>query len=600
MKRKFYLLLPLFFLSLIAYSQVKFTVIPPRGAETGRNFKVTFRLENGNANEPRIGEIIGCRFIFGPATSTSHSMTIVNGKQSSTSSVEYSYTYSTDSAGVYTIPPATVTVDGKLYKTEATKFEVYKSNAPKGQNKTTTHNGVGGTLGSSTSISKEDVFIRMIPTRTSVYEQEPIECTIKLYTKYRQIQNFKAVSQPNFDGCLIEEIPVQPALDEVEEYNGQTYSTAVLKKVIIFPQKSGRLKLNSGKYDITVTKYERINSFFGPQLYPVGEEEVHVNPGDLSIDVKPLPAPAPMEFNGAVGKFGFSSKLSSNKLRTNEAATLTYTISGTGNIRYIKEPEVDFPEEFEQYSPKAEINARVNGASVQGTVTIEYTFVPQAPGDFTIPGGKFVYFDPSTKEYVTIPIESYKVNVARGAGVSVNATTDQISLNAQMTDILHIKPGASNLKLNHSLLVYSGLYWVIVACLIILFCAGIYWKMKQEKTRADVTGQRIAKAGKVARRRLKSARAALNTGDGGELFYSELLKAMWGYLSDKLSIPASQLTRDNISARLGEKNIPQETINKVIDILDHCEMARYTPDSGSMESMTSVLQETENVMASLD
>lgn len=600
--------LPLFLLFIfiftgIAFGQVSFSVIPPRDARAGSNFKIVYRLENGNANEPRVGEITGCRFVWGPARSTSHSYVINNGQQSSTSTIEFSYTYSTDSAGIYTIPSATISVDGKLFKTQPTKFEVYPSdnrqksgsqgNSSKGQSRP-------NILGSNSTISKEDVFIRMIPTRTSVFEQEPIECTIKLYTKYRQIQNFKSVSQPNFDGCLIEEIPVQASLDQVEEYKGQTYSTAVLKKVIIFPQKSGQLKLNSGRYDITVMQYERINSFFGSQLYPVGEEEIHVNPGDLTIDVKPLPSPAPVEFTGAVGKFNFTEKLSSDKLRTNEAATLTYTISGTGNIRYLKEPSIDLPAEFEQYSPKAETDAHITGSNISGKMVVEYTFVPQAPGDFTIPGGTFVYFDPSSKEYVSIPYPSHRVSVARGAGTSVSTTTEQMQLNASMNDILHIKPGVSNLKINHTLLVYSGLYWVIVAFMILTCAVALILRIRQEKNRSDITGQRMAKAGKIAKKKLKAAREALTKNENNELFYQEILKALWGYLSDKLSIPSSQLTRENISVRMTERNIPESSIEQVIDILDKCEMARYTPDAGSLSNMTNVLNETENVMESLE
>lgn len=584
-------------------AQTKFTVIPPRAAEAGRNFNVVFRLENASANDPRVGDIIGCKFIYGPSRSTSQSYVFSNGTQTSTSTVDFTYTYQADSAGTYTIPAASISVNGKLMKTDPVKFQVYPSNRP-ANNSQQGSNQSGGNFApmkTGTSLSKSDVFIRMIPNRSTVYEQEPIECTIKLYTKYRQIQNFRAISQPNFDGCLIEEIPVTPALDNVEEYNGQTYSTAVLKKVIIFPQKSGKLTLNSGKYDITVMQYERYNTFFGQQLIPTGEEEIHVNPGDLTINVTPLPtANRPADFTGAVGNFTFSSKLSNDHLRTNEAATLTYTISGTGNIRYLKEPIVDFPEEFEQYTPKAETNAHISGSNVAGTMTVEYTFVPQAPGEFTIPGGNFVYFNPASKDYVTIPIPSQKVNVARGAGVSTTVAPEQMKIDQGMTDILHIKNGVHNLSKSHYLLVYSGLYWVILGGMLILFVGYVIHRNQSERRKSDVAGLKLAKAGKMARKRLKNARAALASGDQGEKFYNEILSALWGYLSDKFAIPSSQLTRDSISDKLTEKNIPEETIKKVIDILDQCEMARYTPESMSDDKMKTVLAETEQVMESIE
>lgn len=601
---KLFSLITVFLSAVLSLSaETKFTVIPPRAAEAGRHFSVVFRLENANANDPKVGDIIGCKFLYGPSKSTSQSYVFSNGTQTSTSTIDYTYTYSTDSAGVYTIPSATISVNGKLMKTEPVKFQVFPSNRPANSSQQSNNNQGGNfaPMKTGASLSKSDVFIRMIPNRTTVYEQEPVECTVKLYTKYRQIQNFRAVSQPNFDGCLIEEIPVTPTLDNVEEYNGQTYSTAILKKVIIFPQKSGKLTLNSGKYDITVMQYERYNTFFGQQLVPTGEEEIHVNPGDLTINVTPLPVSnRPSDFSGAVGNFNVTSKLSNDHLRTNEAATLTYTISGTGNIRYLKEPVVEFPEEFEQYAPKAETNAHISGANVAGTMTVEYTFVPQAAGEYIIPGSSFVYFNPVTKEYVTVPVPSQKINVARGAGVSTTVAPEQMRLDQGMTDILHIKNGVHNMSKSHYLLVYTGLYWVILGGMLILFIGYVIQKTRNEKRKSDVAGLRLAKAGKVARKRLKNARAALSSHDGGERFYNEILTALWGYLSDKLGIPSALLTRDNISDKLSQRNLHQETINQVIDILDQCEMARYTPESMSHDKMKSVLGETEQVMESIE
>lgn len=584
---------------LTAYAETKFSVVPPKGAEAGRNFNVIYRLENATANEPKIGEILGCRFIYGPSRSTSQSIVFNNGHQTSTSTVEYSYTYKTDSAGVYTIPAASISVNGKLFKTEPVKFEVFPSNRPSGGNTGQQQGGNFAPLKSGSAISKDDVFIRMIPSKTTVYEQEPIECTIKLYTKYRQIQSFKAVSQPNFDGCIIEELPVSPSLDNVEQYNGQTYSTAVLKKVVIFPQKSGKLKLNSGKYDITVMQYERLNSFFGPQLYPVGEEEIHVNPGDLTINVTPLPPFSGDGFTGAVGDFTVQGKLSNDHLRTNEAATLTYTIKGTGNIKYLKEPSVELPAEFEQYTPKVETDAHLTGANTTGTMTVEYTFVPQAPGEFTIPGSEFTYFNPASRSYKTLPIPSFKISVARGAGTTTTVATEQMKINAGMTDILHIKTGVNDLKKNHTLIVYSWVYWLVAALLFIVFFAAVIGHIKHQHRLSDVTGLRLAKAAKVAKRHLKKANQTLKTGNS-ELFYQDMLKAVWGYLSDKLGIAASQLNRGNVSASMTERGVPQELIDRIVNILDECEMAQYTPQSMSAEAKEQMLKETEATMEAIE
>ena len=582
----------------IAVAQAKFSVIPPRQVIAGNKFNVTFRLENGEGNALKVSEINGCTFLYGPSTSTSSSYQIINGRTSSSTTIDYSYIYKADSEGTFTIPSASIQVDGKTLRTEPITFTVL----PQDQS-TQSSNGQGGvrvddfsTHSADKNIGKDEVFVRMIPNRSSVYEQEPIECTIKLYTKY-QINQFMAVSQPNFDGCLIEEIPVQASLNEIEHYNGQNYMTAVLKKVILFPQKSGKLVFNSGKYDISVVQYERVNRGFFTSNLPV-EKEIHVNPGDLSVNVLPLPFPQPDGFTGAVGNYSFQSKLSNEHLRTNEAASLTYTISGTGNIRYLKEPKITFPDEFEQYSPKTDINAKVIGNNVTGTYSVEYTFVPQAPGEYTIEGEDFIFFNPSSKEYITIEAPSYKVDVARGAGVSASIQSEKRDINVGMTDIIHIRPEVDDMRTSHEPIIYNWIYWIIwlVAALSLIYI--IIWRLNTRKKNADIAGQRLAKAGKLAKKRLKAARTSLNSND--EKFYEEILSALWGYLSDKLGISASQLTRDNISIKLSDKKIPEEVINQVISILDECEMARYTPESLSRENRDRVFEQTQNIMERIE
>ncbi|MCH5247119.1 MAG: protein BatD [Muribaculaceae bacterium] len=584
-------------LPVTAGAEAKFSVIPPRQVIAGNKFSVTFRLENGEGNGIKVSEINGCTFLYGPSTSTSSSFQVINGRTSSSTTVDYSYIYRADSEGTFTIPSASIQVDGKTLRTEPVSFKVL----PPDQSSAGSQGVRVDDLSTQTSdkqVGRDEVFVRMIPSRTSVYEQEPVECTIKLYTKY-QINRFSAVSQPNFDGCLIEEIPIQSALNEIEHYNGENYMTAILKKVILFPQKSGKLTFNSGKYDISVVQYEKVNRGFFTSSLPV-EKEIHVNPGDLSITVQPLPFPQPEGFTGAVGTFSISSKLSNDNLRTNEAASLTYTISGTGNIRYIKEPKPEFPDEFEQYSPRSETDAHVAGNNVTGRMTIEYTFVPQAPGEYTIPAEDFVYFDPSKKEYITLPLPSRKINVARGAGVTTTVTAEKRDINAGMTDILHIKPNVNDMSASHSLIVYSWIYWIIWLALALALIYIIIWRNHLEKRNADVAGLRLARAGKLARKRLKAAREALVQPTGSDKFYEEILKALWGYLSDKLGIPSSQLTRDNIAARLNEKGISESLKDKVIEILDECEMARYTPQASSRENMDRVLDDTEKLMNGIE
>ncbi len=603
LNRIFAALLLIAFASLHVWADVTFKVLPPRNVIEGNKFNVTFRLENAQGNGLKVSEINGCSFLYGPSTSTQQSYQIVNGRTSSQKTVDYSFVYKAGAAGEYTIPSASIQVDGKTYKTEPLTFKVIPadSNAQGSGGQGGVRVDDASTHTSDKPVGKDDVFVRIIPSRTTVYEEEPIECVIKLYTKY-QIGSFLSVSQPNFDGCLIDEIAVQPSLNEIEHYNGQNYMTAVLKKVLVFPQKSGQLAFNSGKYDISVVQYERVSGGFFATNVPV-EKEIHVAPGDLTVNVKPLPSPQPEGFTGAVGQFTLDSRLSSDALRTNEAATMTITISGTGNIRYVKAPEVDFPADFEQYSPRTDIDANVVGNNVRGKLTVEYTFVPQTPGDYTIPPIDFVYFDPDKKEYVTLPIAERNIKVAKGVGTTVSTTqVEQKDINASMTDILHIKQGIHDMEVSHSLYVYSAGYWIIWIIFVVAFAGAIIYTRKMAVRNADVVGRKLAKVGKVGKKRLRLARSFMDSDDtkSADRFYEEVLKAMWGYIGDRFRIPSSQLTRQNVSASLSSNNVANDTIEQVVKVLDECEMARYTPSSTSVEARREVLAMAENAINSLE
>ena len=559
------------------HAQVSFTVKPPSRVYEGQRFPVTFRLTNAEGSDLKVSQINGCTLLYGPSVSTSQSYQVVNGRASSTSATEYTYYYKADKAGSFTIPAASVLADGKRYTTKAVSFTIHDiadANTPASQRPVDVDDV--DTQAAGRRVNSDDVFVRIILSKSSAYEQEAIGCTIKLYTKY-SISSFMPTKQPSFDGFLIQEVDLQPALNQTETYNGQNYMTAVLKKCIIFPQKSGKLTINSGNYDISVVQYENVNMGMFQVRQP-REAKIKVNSNSASIDITPLPQPQPEGFTGAVGKFEIDSRLVGNSFRTNDPATLIYTISGTGNIKYVKEPIIDFPTEFEQYTPKSDIQASVQGNDVTGSMTVEYTFVPQSVGDFTIGSDKFVYFNPQTRQYITLTTPSYPVKVAKG--VSAPVTTDQKDVENKNSDIRHIYLGEKNPVKEHRMVVLQSWYWVLYLLLIAVTVILIFANRRKARLNADVLGQKTAKASKVARRRLKSAEGFMKSGDS-EKFYEEMLRALWGYLSDKLAMPVSQLSRDNISATLASKGYSEESAEAIVSVLDDCEMARYTPDSSS-------------------
>lgn len=325
------------------------------------------------------------------------------------------------------------------------------------------------------------------------------------------------------------------------------------------------------------------------------EAKIKVNSNSASINILPLPQPQPEGFAGAVGTFKVDSRLVGNSFRTNDPATLIYTISGTGNIKYVKEPVIDFPSEFEQYTPKSDIQATVQGNDVTGSMTVEYTFVPQSVGDFTIGSDKFVYFNPQAKQYVTLNTPTYPIKVAKG--VSAPVTADQKDVENKNSDIRHIYLGDKNPAKEHSMVVLQSWYWFLYLGLLIIAIALIVMNRRNTRLNADITGRKTAKASKVARRRLKAAEGFMKAGDSDK-FYEEMLRALWGYLSDKLAMPVSQLSRDNISATLSSKGYSEESAEAIVSVLDDCEMARYTPDSSSR--MDSVFERGVNAINQLE
>lgn len=558
-------------------ADVSFTVKTPGRVFEGDKFPVTFRLTNADGSDLKVSQINGCTLLFGPSTSTSQSYQVINGKASSTSAVEYTYYYRADKAGNFTIPAASILADGKRMSTKAVSFTVHeRADRDKPASQRPVDVDDVDTQAAGRRVNSDDVFVRIILSKSSAYEQEAIGCTIKLYTKY-SISSFMPTKQPAFDGFLIQEVDVQPSLNEVESYNGQNYMTAVLKRCIIFPQKSGKLTINSGNYDISVIQYDNVNMGMFQVRQPK-ETKIKVSSNTGSIDIKPLPQPQPDGFTGAVGDFKIDSRLVGNSFRTNDPATLIYTISGTGNIKYVKEPVIDFPSEFEQYTPKSDIQTTVRGNDVTGTMTVEYTFVPQSVGDFTIGSDKFVYFNPQTRDYVTLTTPSYPIKVAKG--VSTPVSTEQHDVSNKNSDIRHIYLGDKNPRKEHTLVVLTTYYWLLYALLLIAAIAVITLNRRHARMSADVAGQKLAKASKVARKRLRKASEFMKSGDSDK-FYEEMLRALWGYLSDKLSMPVSQLSRQNIVTTLADKGYPENITKELVSVLDECEMARYTPDSST-------------------
>ncbi|MCM1110396.1 MAG: BatD family protein [Clostridium sp.] len=563
-----------------ATAQVSFSVSVPHRVKQGDKFPVTYRLKNAQGSGLKVRELPGCTLLYGPSVSTSQSTQIVNGQMSSSMTQDFTYYYRADKAGKCEIGEATIQADGKTLRSNTTSFTIVESTDPQGQQ------GGGGrqsrpsveyddvsTQSSDRAVSASDVFVRIILSKSSVYEQEALECEIKLYTKYG-ISTLIPTKQPAFDNFLIEELDISNQMNVEEVYNGQRYMTALMKKCILYPQKTGTLSINSGNYDLTVVQYDNVNMGLF-QVQQPRERQIKISSNSASLTVKPLPEPRPEGFDGAVGRFTAESHLVGTSFRTGEPASLMLTVKGTGNIKYLTEPKIDFPTQFEVYTPSSNTNASVSGNNMTGTMSVDYTFVPQAVGDFMIPALPFSFFDPSTGKYETIELPAYTLKVAKGKETVGTAT--QTDIDAQVKDIRFIDSTSDEtLRRSHTPVIRSAGYWIGLLSPALLLVIAVIAMRRRIRFNADINNVRLAKANKIARRRLKSAREAI-AGNNSEKFFDEMLRAIWGYLSDKLTIPSSQLSRTNIAEVMTGKGYGEETINATIGLIDECELAKYAP-----------------------
>lgn len=572
------------FTGLVSMAQ-QLSVQAPGQVIQGRNFTVTFRLINGEGSVSQGPELKGCVLRYGPALSTMQSYEMVNGKTSSTVIRDFSFTYYAEKAGTVTVPSISVNVGGKTLKTQAKTITILppdKSQQQAQDSRQSAGNGAPAqsvNSGNVKKISPNDLIVTVTLSKNHIYEQEAVIATIKVYTKH-SITSFRATTLPSFDGFLSEELEVKEQ-PKIEHFRGDNYYSAVLKRCLLYPQKDGTLTINSGRYDVTLETYEEISNGFFITRRPI-EQNITTVSNKVSVKVSPLPQPKPADFSGAVGKFSVSTNLEPQKMHTNEAATYTLVVNGTGNIKYLKVPDIDFGPGVEEYDPESESDAHFNGSDMTGTFTATYTIVPQQVGELNVAGSKFVYFDPSTGKYVSLDIPSYNRHVAKGAA-SASAAVQQTGIDKSMDDILYIKALKKNeLRDEHERAFYTWFYLLCYLLVAGALIATILVYRRQLKLNADVAGRRTARANRVANKRLKLARAEMQRHNNDE-FYTALSAALWGYISDKLGIPSSALTRDNVSEKLAEAGASEQLIEQTIHVIDECEMARFTPEHSDTE-----------------
>ena len=602
-------------MALTALAQdVEFKASAPAQVIVGKPFQLTYSV-NQRAKDLRAPEFTDFDYIAGPYTSQSSSTSFVNGKRTSSFTLTYTYTLMASKEGTFTIPPATIKVDGEQYTSNGVRISVLPPDQPSNasaasqpaSNSGSGQTAKGGQTSNSTSDLSSNIFMRTLVSKTKVHEQEAILLSYKLYfagVDVAQLTNNTRL--PEFKGFLKQELEIGEIQTELEHYNGRNYQTAVLYRTLLFPQRSGDITIDPAQFEalLRVQNRAQVRSIFDDffNSYTTATKAL-TSPG-VTIHVSALPAGKPMGFSGGVGQFNISSAISSTDLQANEAVTLTLTIQGAGNMKLLKTPAVDWPEGFEVYDPKVTNNFRNSTSGVSGTKTIEYLAIPRAGGTYAIPPIQFSYYDTQADDYKTLTTPEYTLHIARSANEEANAAVvnnfvQKEDIQQLGSDIRYIYANElPEFKIRQSTVTFGTLaFWLcylipalLAALLFIIF-------RKKIKENADITRVRYKKANKVAQRRLKTAEQLLKA-DNKTAFFEEIERAAWTYLSDRLSIPTAQLNKENIAQILAAKGVAETLIKDVLHVLSTAEFARYAPTSD--HAMQDIYNDTTKIINQLE
>ena len=607
--RKLIFLFTLFITSLaVQADEVTFRASAPDAVVSGEQFRLTYTINTQNVREFRAPSMTGFNILMGPTSSRQSSTNIINGKVSSTSSITYTYILEAEKEGTYRISGASIVADGKAALSNSLTIKVLPPDkANNGVDDGKNSSSSSRSESSSTGVSGNDLFVLATASKTNVYEQEAFLVTYKVYTLL-DLRGFNYIKAPDFKGFHSQEVDL-PATKSfsLEHYNGRNYRTVLWSQYVLFPQQSGKLEIPASEFEATIAKAvqssDPFDAFFNGGTNYVQVKKRLVSP-KITINVNPLPANKPASFSGAVGEFSISSSISTKELKTNDALTVKLIISGVGNMKLINTPEINFPKDFEIYDPKVDNKFTLTKNGLSGNKVIEYLAIPRHAGDYTIPPVEFSYFDLKTKSYKTLTTEAYSIKVEKGAGNAdqmIADFTNKEDLKVLGKDIRFIKTGDVSFKKKGEFFIGSISYYIWYLIPLCLFIAFVIIYRKQAIENANVAKVRTKKANKVAAKRMKLAGKLLAENKKGE-FYDEVLKALWGYISDKLNIPVSKLSKDNIEYELAKYGVSEELIKEFIDALNQCEFARYAPgdENAAMDNVYSlavnVISKMENII----
>lgn len=600
--QRFAIVLFLLFGTLFARAQdVVVDVNYPTVVSVGQRFNIvwTVNASNGNFIPPAITDF---QTLAGPQTSFSSSTQIVNGSRTQTIRNSYTYTLQATKEGTFEIPAARYEIKKESYSSKPITIEVTAASTSSPVTNNTTSSHSNSSSASTTNVSSDRIFLDLSVNKREVYVGEPIVATAKIYTQVN-ISGISNASYPSFNGFLKTDIetPQLTSLQD-ENVNGSLYGTGVLQQFLLYPQMSGEITIDP--MSVTVLQQQRISSgfddmggifggMFGSSMFDDFFSSFQTVPTDIrsnavKINVKPLPANRPADFSGVVGDISILSSIDKTNINVNDAITYKITISGTANLRLASTPTLPLLPDIEIYDPRINDNLRSNVSGTSGSRTFEYVLIPRHHGEYTIPSITISYFDPSQGVYKTLTTDSHtfyanKSDSSSESNITMYGGVNKENIQYIGQDIRFIKNSYGKLSAKRAALSQKIGFYSVYGILLFLFMIALFVRREHIRRNSDIVAVRHRKAGKVATKRLKIAKECISKNEK-EKFYEEISKALWGYLSDKLSLQAAVLNRENIADSLLQKGVDEEYIKKLTKVIDICEYARYSPDMSETKS----------------
>lgn len=583
-------------LTLTAFAQPDIKVQAPNLVGINEQFNISFVISGDDAPSDfswNHGDAF--QLVWGPQKGTSRSTTIVNGKRTDVSSTSYTYILLPKKAGKFELEAATFSIKGKKYTSSKPNIEVVQDSGAGNQQLPTEPRS------QQDMVSDEDIFLRLSVSKRNVMLGEPITATLKIYQRVN-IAGFENAKFPEFNGFWSQEAQAPTNIEfQRENIDDKIYNSALIRSWTLIPQQAGELKINPSELVCLINiRTQRaptgsiFDSFFQDDYQTIRKR---ISSSAVSVNVSNLPAGSPASFGGGVGSFRMNAALSTDSLKVHDAASLKVSVTGSGNVTLLEAPKISFPPDFEVYDVKI--------SDTKGGKLFEYPFIPRSHGDFTLGPVEYSYYDVKAGKYVTLssaPLE-LKVLKAEGASVPTSQTTI-VSATSQKdvknigSDIRFISTSLPALSAKGDFFVGSSGFWIIVAALLALAALLFFALRTVAKMRADVAGTKNRTATKMARKRLSQAGVFLKK-NLYTAFYEELHKTVLGFVSDKLNMDISEMSKENISSRLKDAAVGDDLVSEYLSLLDSCEFARYAPDAGN-EAMNADYEKAVEVISAMD